>query len=91
MDVQNLLASEDAAQEEKPADEAPPEADAPASVLRPNEGSKPDSIVIYSLFLDQAPDCIEILPSWQASSLLELLESQIQAIPNPEFGFGILG
>ena len=42
-------------------------------------------------FLDQAPDYIEILPSWQASSLLELLESQIQAIPNPEFGFGILG
>ena len=51
MDVQNLLGSEDAAQEEKPADEAPPEADAPASVLRPNEGSKPDSIVIYSIVI----------------------------------------
>ena len=52
IDLQNLLRSEDAAQEEKPANEAPPEAEAPASVLRPIEGSKPDSIVICSLFLD---------------------------------------
>ena len=83
------MGSEDADQEEKPADDPPAEVQAPASVLRPNEGSKPDSIVICS-FLDQAPGYIEILPSWQASSLLELLESQNQAIPNlVDLGFGI--
>ena len=49
-DVRNLLGSGDADREEKPADDAPAEVQAPATVLRRDEGSKPDSIVKYSLF-----------------------------------------